>query len=248
MRNFYILFQQEIYKWAHRPSTYFIATLFLLLMGFNFIYILFLNTQSAEPFDCLQMFFEIFWLPTLFVIPIITMRTLSEEQRSGLLESTLSTPISISSLVISKFAITYLFYLLLWGFSLLFPFFTQYCLKETLMQPLITPTVLQGGMVFIISTGFLFIAIGVFASSLTRTPTLACFLCFCFLFMLLVGVKSLCEIGSVPYNYVLYIDFFENIDDLCHGIFDIRPFIFHITSGLLALLLGVTVLENKILR
>ena len=248
MRNFYILFQQEIYKWIYRPSTYFIATLFLLLMGFNFVYILFLNTQSTESFDCLQMFFEIFWLPTLFVIPIITMRTLSEEQRSGLLESTLSTPVSISSLVLSKFAITYLFYLILWGFSLLFPFFTQYCLKETLTQPLITTTVLQGGLLFIASTSFLFVAVGIFASSLTRTPTLACFLCFCFLFMLLVGVKSLCEIGSIPYNYILYIDFFENIDDLCHGIFDIRPFIFHITSGILTLLLGITVLENKILR
>ena len=109
MKNFYILFQQEIYKWAYRPSTYFIATLFLILMGFNFVYILFLNTQSTEPFDCLQMFFEIFWLPALFVVPIITMRTLSEEQRSGLLESTLSTPVRISSLVVSKFIMTYLY-------------------------------------------------------------------------------------------------------------------------------------------
>lgn len=248
MRNFYILFQQEIYKWIYRPSTYFIITLFLVLMGFNFIYILFLNTQSTEPFDCLQMFFEIFWLPTLFVIPVITMRTLSDEQRSGLLESTLSTPVSISSLVMSKFAVTYLFYLMLWGCSLAFPFFTQYCLKETLPQPLVTATVLQGGMLFIASTGILFVAVGIFASSLTRTSTLACFLGFCFLFMLLVGAKSLCEIGSVPYDYVPYIDFFENVDDLCHGIFDLRPFIFYVTSGMLALLLGITVLENKILR
>lgn len=248
MRNCYILFQQEFYKWIHRPSSYFIATLFLILMGFNFIYILFVNTQSTEPFDCLQMFFEIFWLPALFVVPIITMRTLSEEQRSGLLESTLSTPVSISSLVVSKFIITYLFYLFLWGASLLFPFFTQHCLKETLTQPLINSTVFQGGILFTISSGFLFVALGIFASSLTRTPTLAGFLCFCFLFMLLVGVKSLCEMWSVPYNYILYVDFFENIDDLCHGIFDVRPFIFHITSGLLLLLLGITVLENKILR
>lgn len=248
MRNFYILFQQEIYKWTHRPSSYFIAALFLFLMGFNFTYILFTNTQSTEPFDCLQAFFEIFWLPTLFVIPIITMRTLSEEQHSGLLESTLSTPISISSLVLSKFIITYLFYLTLWGLSLAFPFFTQHCLNGILAQPLMTSTVLKGGMLFIISTSFLFIAIGIFASSLTRIPTLACFLCFCFLFMLLVGVKSLCEIGSIPYNYVLYVDFFETVDDLCHGILDIRPFIFHITSGILVLLFGISVLENKILR
>lgn len=248
MRNFYILFQQEFYKWLYRPATYFTTTLFLLLMGFNFIYILFLNTQSKEPIDCLKLFFEIFWLPTLFVIPVITMRSLSEEQRSGLLESTLSTPVSVSSLVVSKFVVSYLFYLALWGLSLTFPFFTQYCLKGTLTQPLITTTVLHGGILFVASSSFLFIALGIFASSLTRTTTLAGFLCFCFLFTLLIGIKSLCEIGNVPYNYTLYVDFFENVDDLCQGIFDIRPFLFHITSGILALLLGISVLENKILR
>ena len=248
MRSFCTLFEQEFYKWVHRPSTYFVAGLFLFLMGFNFTYIIFLNTQSVNGMDSLKMLFEIFWLPTLFIIPIITMQTLSEEQRSGVLESTLSTPVSITCLVVSKLIATYIFYLFLWGLCLFFPLFTQHYLGTTPTQPFIQTTILQGGILFIGSTSFLFIALGLFASSLTKTQTLAYFLGFCFLFIILVGAKTLSEVCHLPYEYLIYIDFFETLDNLCHGILDIRPMIFHIVGGVLVTLLTVNVLESKVLR
>ena len=244
MKNFYILFSQEISKLLHHASTYFYTTLFLLLTGFNFTYILFLNIQSLVPTDCLKSLFETFWLPTLFIIPIITMKSLSEEQKSGILESVLSTPVGTYSLVLSKLFAMYLFYVFLWICCLYFPFFAQYYLKAHLVNT----TTLIGGLLFIASTSFLFFSIGIFASSLTRTQTLAGFLCFCFLFIVLVCLKTLGEIYHLSYQYSVYIDFFETLDNLCRGILDIRPFICHIGCGILFILLTITVLENKILR
>ena len=248
MKNFYVLFSQEMAKLLHNASTYFYAVLFFLLLGFNFTYILFLNIQSVEPIDCLKSLFEIFWLPALFIIPIVTMRSLSEEQKSGILESILSTPVGTYSLVLSKFFAMYVFYIALWLGCLFFPFFTQHYLNMATETPIIVSTTLTGGLLFIASTTFLFIAIGIFASSLTRTQTLAGFLCFCFLFITLVCLKTLGEVYHLSYEYSVYVDFFETLDNLCKGIFDIRPFLCHIGCGLLFLLLTATVLESKILR
>ena len=244
MKNFYVLFSQEVSKLLHHASTYFYASLFFLLIGFNFTYILFLNLQSVEPMDCVKALFETFWLPTMFIIPIITMKSLSEEQKSGILESVLSTPVGTYSLVLSKFFSMYLFYIFLWIFCLFFPFFTQWYSGIKL----INMTTLMGGMLFIASTTFLFFSIGIFASSLTRTQTLAGFLCFCFLFIVLVCLKTLAEVYHLSYEYSVYIDFFETLDNLCKGMIDIRPFVCHIGCGGLFLLLTTTVLESKILR
>lgn len=248
MKNFYVLFSQEIAKLLHNASTYFYATLFFLLIGFNFTYILYLNIQSVEPIDCLKSLFEVFWLPALFIIPIITMRSLSEEQKSGILESILSTPVGTYNLVLSKFFAMYLFYLALWFGCLCFPLFTQHFLSTSADVPIIVSTTLTGGLLFIASTTFLFISIGIFASSLTRTQTLAGFLCFCFLFITLVCLKTLGEVYHLSYQYSVYVDFFEALDNLCKGILDVRPFLCHIGCGILFLLLTATVLESKILR
>lgn len=248
MKSFYLLFLQEIHRLKRHASSYFIAALFLFIMGFNFLYILFLNAQNPTTTPCLQSFFEIFWIPSLFIIPLLTMRTLSEDQRSGILESLLSTPIGTRSLVLSKVFSVYCFYLLLWGLNLIYPFFADYHLQGDLSAPLIQSTPLIGGLTFICSSSFLFICIGVFASSLTRTQSLAGFLCFCFLFIGLVCIKIFCEIGYLENDLGIYMDCFQQLDDLCKGSLDIRPLLFHIGGGLLFFILTTTVLENKLLR
>lgn len=248
MKSFYLLFLQEVHRLKRHASSYFIATLFLFIMGFNFLYILFLNIQKPTATSCLQSFFEIFWLPSLFIIPLLTMRTLSEDQRSGILESLLSTPIDTRSLVLSKVFSVYVFYLLLWCFNLIYPVFTQYYLQADLSVPLIQSTTMLGGIIFICSSSFLFVCVGVFASSLTRTQSLAGFLCFSFLFIGLICIKIFCEIGFLENDLGVYMDCFQQVEDLCNGNLDIRPLIFYIGGGILFITLTITVLENKLLR
>lgn len=248
MKNFYILLVHELQKLLQQASTYFIAAFFFLLMGFNFIYTLFLHTQTLLPTSCLQNLFELFWLPTLFILPLITMRILSEEQSSGLLERLFSTPVGVCSFILSKFCLVYFFYVGLWLLCLVYPFVAQYLIKDNLSVPFISPTILYGGLLFILASNFLFIAIGIFASSLTRTQMVAGFLGFSFLFILLVGPKALGEMSFLPYNYSIYIDSFETLDNLCRGLFDLRPFIFYLGGGGLFLLLTITILSHKTLK
>ena len=72
--------------------------------------------QSAIPEPVVQYYF-IALIPVIAVImqiPAITMRLLAEEKRSGSLEVLLTSPVSETPIVLSKFLATWLFFMISW--------------------------------------------------------------------------------------------------------------------------------------
>ena len=53
-------------------------------------------------------------IQTIFLVPLLTMRTFSEEKRTGTLEVLLTAPVRESTIVLSKFAATWAFFMLSW--------------------------------------------------------------------------------------------------------------------------------------
>ncbi|HKC98677.1 MAG TPA: ABC transporter, partial [Methylomirabilota bacterium] len=70
------------------PIAYAIVAVYLLLMGYTFTLMLFLN-RTAE---LVRVFFQAAVL-FLLIVPVITMRLLAEERRSGTLEILLTSPV-----------------------------------------------------------------------------------------------------------------------------------------------------------
>lgn len=245
MRYFFTLLLHEYRKLFLRPSTYFISAFFLLLMGFNYLFILAFSCHESMDICTLQAFFESFWLPTLFIVPLLTMKTFAEEQRLGLLESTLSTPIGTRGLVASKFLAAYGFYLMLWTICLFYPLFSQHWLSKDLISPLWTAQVLKGGMVFIALTSSIFIAVGVLTSSLTQNQLMAGLMCFGLLFCLFIGFKSVLEFLGPQYALSPYLNFFQTLEELCQGVFDSRAFVVYSIICVLSLGLTSIFLELK---
>ena len=247
MNTFATLLAHEIKRIWLQASNYFIVALFLLLMGTSYLYILFMYSRSTMEICAMQSFFNLFWIPTLCVVPLLCMRTIAEERRLGLLESLLSTAIGTHRLVLSKFLAVYGLYLTLWGLSLFFPFFSQYWLRQDLIAPLLTRQVCLGGSIFIATSSFLFISLGLLASSLTRSQSVAGLLCFIFLFVCFVGFRLLDEwLGTQTWN--AYIEFPKVLDDLCAGILDVRSSLFYLLAGVLILELTALIIDIKSFR
>jgi len=80
------------------PIAYAIIAVYLLLMGYTFTLMLFLN-RTAE---LVRIFFQASVL-FLLIVPIITMRLLAEERRSGTLELLLTSPVREIEIVLAKF-------------------------------------------------------------------------------------------------------------------------------------------------
>ena len=253
MIQIFRLTRHELRGLLYTPSTYIAMVLSLLMMGF-FYFITILTISSAEQ-DQLPptIFFSLFWVPVLLIVPMLTMRSFAEERRLGTIETLLTAPIQPSQIVVAKFLAAYFFYLSVWGLAIAYPIITALVLDQPdLTERLFHTGALTGGYLFIGASGALFVSIGIFTSSLTRSQLVAGMLSFSILFMLIVGVAAIhmlqMETGSsqlLPETVLDYFQLFEHFDDFSRGLIDTRPFVYYISGTIAVLGFSVLVIESK---
>ena len=115
MKHFLTILSHEIRMLLVSPSTYIAAVIFLALMGFVFTDILDTYSQAPQDSSPADVFFKQFWLPVLFMVPLLTMKCLAEERRLGTIETLLTTPVTTTEVVLGKYGAAYALYAALWG-------------------------------------------------------------------------------------------------------------------------------------
>jgi ABC-2 type transport system permease protein len=252
MRHYFTLLGHEVRMLLFNPGTYVAAVLFLAIMGFVFTGILENYSRSAQETAPAVVFFQTFWLPVLFMVPLLTMKCISEERRLGTLETLLTTPVTTAEVVLAKFSAAYLLYIGLWastgGFFRVLSAFAD--------DPrLLDPAVLAGGYAFVAVSGLFFVAVGVFASSLSRNQAVSGIAAFTFLFALIVGTRfvSSLEVFNLeilrPAREVLdHLQVFRHLDDFSRGIIDTRQLLFYVSGAAVSLILSVLAIEAKLLQ
>lgn len=252
MKHFLTLLSHEIRMLLVNPSTYIAAVLFLGIMGFVFTGILESYSKTPQDVPPAHVFFNLFWLPVFFMVPLLTMKCLAEERRLGTIETLLTTPVTTTEVVLGKYSAAYLLYLALWGST--GGFF--YLLKRFASDPrLLDAGPLAGGYVFIAVSGLLFIAVGVFASSLSRNQAVAGILGFAMLFALIFGVRFLSDANWLNRDVlhpikaaVDYAEIFSHYEDFTRGIIDTRQLLFYVSGTVLALIFSILGVEAKLLH
>lgn len=153
MRRFGILVRQQIWQLFISPSTYIAAFLFSAFMALMYLLALVDAGRVASENSPIANFLSVFWVPVLFMVPLLTMRTLADERRAGTLEALMTTPITAFQIVSAKFIACYFFYLLLWASTLAYPLISRFYLPQIAADPRFFD-------IAQISTGYLFIAVG----------------------------------------------------------------------------------------
>lgn len=234
------------------PSTYIAAVLFLMLMGFIFAGVLESYSSAMQETSPSSVFFQLFWVPVLFMVPLLTMKCLAEERRLGTLETLLTTPVSTTEVVLGKYAAAYFLYIGLWLLTAVFFWILHSFIRQTYF---IDFGSLVGGYLFVAVSGLLFVAIGVFASSLSRSQAVAGILAFSLLFAVIVGVRYAAgldvlkpEAMAAMRQIVDYAQIFQHLDDFTRGVVDTRQILFYISGTTLALILSILGVEAKILH
>ncbi|HEY1860433.1 MAG TPA: ABC transporter permease [Gemmataceae bacterium] len=182
----------------------------------------------------------------LFVVPVLTMRLLSEERRTGTLEMMLSAPLNEMQVVLSKFFAAWVFFGLTWmplGLYLI-------GLYAEGGKPFDYRPVL-GFYIALMVTGGGFISMGLFFSSLTRNQIAAAILTFAGMVALtlnffvprLFGQFLGLEEGTrTLLSYASYIQLWIWV---CEGKLAARDLVFHISATIFWLFLTVKVLEAR---
>jgi ABC-2 type transport system permease protein len=252
MRHFFTILSHEIRMLLVNPGTYIAAVLFLAVMGFIFTGVMEDYSHTAQETSPAAAFFQLFWMPVLFMVPLLTMKSIAEERRLGTLETLLTAPVSTVEVVLGKYAAAYFLYLMLWGstggyFYILKKFAGDMRFLDS--GPLI------GGYIFIAVSGLLFIAIGIFASSLARNQAVAGILGFTMLFGLIVGLSFLPSVELLNNEMlkpvkaaVEYAQIFQHLADFSHGVVDTRQLLFYLGGTVLALIFSILGVEVKLLH
>jgi ABC-2 type transport system permease protein len=252
MRHYFTIFSHEVRTLLYSPSTYIAAVFFLGVMGFFFSNILEIYSKAPQETPPAVAFFQLFWFPVLFVVPLLTMKTIADERRQGTLETLLTTPVNTAEVVLGKFSAAYLFYLLLWGSTLGFHYLLQLYARDSRY---LDPAPLLGGYLFIAVSGLLFIAIGILASSMTRSQPVAGIFTVVLLILVILGPRYLGEISALnapvlgPVKGALdSLQIFTHVEDFTHGIIDTRQLFYYLTGSALALLFSILGVEAKLLN
>jgi ABC-type transport system involved in multi-copper enzyme maturation permease subunit len=203
--------------------------------------------QTVQEPVILQYFIGWFQVISLiFLVPVLTMRLVSEEKRTGTLEMLLCAPVNEWQAVLSKFLAAWIIFILVWvpiGLFLIGLRVDGVASdgKSFDYRPLI------GFYIALAMSGASMVAMGLFFSSLTRNQIAAAILTFAgmvFLTLLFFAgpVFKLDESLRSATEYVSYVNLWIKS---CEGQLLLRDLIFHGSAAVFWLFLSVKVLEAR---
>lgn len=235
-----VLTRRELGSYFYSPIFYFVLLAFTMAHWVPFFNILVMvQRQIGQPVmePIVQLFLgnAIVVICNLFLVPAITMRLLSEEQRSGTLEVLLTAPVSEPQIVLSKFFAGWILYLLLWlpaGTLLL-------CLYLLGGSPFDFKPLLSFGIALLV-TGASFVALGLLCSSLARDQITSGVLCF--VAMLVLTLVFIFVTNETLVKHFSYWDLWRSA---LQGKLVLRTLLFPLSLTVFCLFLTVKVLEAR---
>ena len=214
---------------------YVFLVIYMVVSGAVFSYTtLFSMTSDVTSYFLLMLIFS------AIILPILTMKSFSEERKAKTEQLLLTSPVSIPSMVIGKFLAAYVLFAAVVLFtSLYFLFLIPYATLKV--------AVLLGNMVALLLVGGVFIAIGLFVSSLTENQlaaavgTIAIILGF-----LVVGILG----ALMPSTYWLRFVFdslsiFTRFQNFTNGYFDVASVIYYLSMLVIFVYFTIRVYDRR---
>jgi gliding motility-associated transport system permease protein len=233
MRAFLAIFDRELRAYFLSPIAYVILTFFLIGNGVVFaIIVSYLNDprfqQRITPF---QLFFDSFfyWLVLIVVTPILTMRLISEELKTGTIEPLMTAPVSEGQVVVAKYLASLTFYVFLWLPTL------AYGLIVSRGGSLDWGPVL-GGYVGVLGMGAMFLAVGIFGSTFSKNQIVAAMGTFAMVFVVFVltFLENLVN-GETAKTVLGHMNLLAHMEDFSKGVIDTRHLVYYATTAALFL-------------
>lgn len=236
------IFRKEVNQFFSSPIAYIIMGVFLTAVGL--LLWVFPDTSLLESgYADMGAFFSLTPYVMLFMVPAITMRSIADEVRAGTLEWLMTKPVSRWGVVGGKFGASWLLVVLT-----LLPTLLYYVTLYRLGTPVgnIDSAGVFGSYIGLVLLAGVFVAIGLWASSLNDNQVVAFVLGVFFCFLFYVGLSALAVLlapGGLAY-YLSYFALDEQYRALGRGLIDSRNVVYLSSLILLFLLLTVNQLSQ----
>ena len=238
------LFQKELTGYFSTLSGYIVIIIFLLSTSlFIWVFPGALNIPETGYAHLMPLFTIAPWV-FLFLAPAVTMRFFSEEKKSGTLDLLLTKPISDFKIVFAKFMAGVAIVIL----SLLPTLIYYYSVSQISSPPgNIDHGATIGSYIGLFFLAAIYVAIGVFSSSLAQNQIIAFLISLTISFFLFVGFEAL---GTIAGNseagfFLRQMGIEEHYRSISRGVIDLRDIIYFISVATFFILLTKTKLQSR---
>jgi len=205
-----------------------------------------LNAEKTEQ-PLMELFYDTFyfWLILLLASPIITMRSFAHEKFAGTFETLMTTPVRDLEVVLAKFAGAMVFFLLVWTPLIACVFVVRHFSNDPASLDV---RALATTFVGIILLGGLYMSLGCFASSLTRSQIIAAMVSFALgisLFLLSFLSNALAGREDWIVKLFAHLSLIQHMRDFSRGVIDTRPVVFYLSLTTLFLFLTLKSVESR---
>ncbi len=233
MINVTTIFRREMNAYFLSPVAYVVIVVFLVLTGYFFQKALFITSEASLRYSLAISQFIL-----SILTPVITMRLLAEENKTGTIETLMTAPVTDFEVVFGKF-------LSAWGLYcvMLAPTLIYIAILCWVGNPDIGPII--SSYIGLILMGAMFVSVGLMVSSFTKNQIVAVVIGIVSLMLLWVAGYYVAG-GEGSLSAVLrYIGTFGHWETFTKGIIDTRDVVYYVSLTALFIFITVRVVESR---
>lgn len=237
--------KKEIQSYFYSPAGYVFIAIFMLISAVLFFSLNLAANSFGTGYSGRADYATALQNMTIylsFITPILTMRIFAEERRNKTDQLYLTSPISITGVVLGKYFAALTVLLISMVLNLIFPI---------VISVYASSGALDFGMLMIQYLGFFligatFTAIGVFVSSLTESQVVAAVVSFAVAFMIWLGNNTLTNLGSNALSTVASsLNMLARYQNFADGLVGLAPILYYVSISGLFMFLTVRVIERR---
>lgn len=233
------IYRREMGAFFTSGVAYVFLAVFWLVSG-----IFFYNGVIASGLaDTSSMFSSMFYI-VMFLIPVLTMKLLSEEKKNKTDQGLLTAPISLWDIVLGKYFAALTLFIIAESIIFVYAFIINY-LGDVVWQTLL------GNYFAMLFLGAAFIAVGLFISSLTENQMASAVVSLVAIFVIYLSESLVADMENgnlvkrVIFKAVSSIAFYSRYIEFTKGVFSLPSVVFFISTAFLFNFFTVKVLEKR---
>ncbi|MBI2986097.1 MAG: ABC transporter permease [Deltaproteobacteria bacterium] len=246
MKSILIIAGKEISSLFVSPIAYVVLTGFLLLGGwfffnllfrFNYLLTLYTSFQNLQGIQSLNLNEHVvapllhnLTIVLVIMVPVITMRTFAEEKKNGTYELLLTSPLTVTQIVLGKFLASIFFIFVMILLTGIYPAILLLYGNPEL-------GILASGYLGLLLLGVVFVSVGLLTSSLTENQIVAAVTCFVILLLLYVLSWPSESAGTTIGDLLKYLSVIEHFSEMVKGLIDTKNLVYFLSLTLLSLFL-----------
>lgn len=227
------ILKRELKSYFFSPLAYVLLGFYLLISGYFFTtYVL--STHYAILTPILGSMVTVF----MFISPILTMRLISEDMKTGTDQLLLTSPVTVTDIVIGKFFSTVFVYLVALVITFLYPIYLKLYSSPDMGS-------IIAGYIGVFLIGVTFISIGLFASSLTENQMIAGVIGFALILMFWL-ISWLGDVFTGKAKAIFQnLSFFDRLNNFLNGLVNLSDVVFFISVIIFFIFLTIRVVDKR---